>query len=150
MKPDKEQSPIPVSPDSRRLNNVRRVNPVQKSKKNLQGTYKSLPEGAEIVNTSGTMITIKTPGQQETVISKSNIAIQEGERKEAKATINPRLNFLRNKEELVQRVQDHKHEIVKNMTVEKLTRSRETTAPDKDLAVENLAKVSSIRIPENK
>ena len=130
---------------------MRRVNPVQKIKKNLQGTYRSLPEGAEIVNTSGTMITIKTSGQQETVISKSNIAIKgkKRERKEAKATINPRLNFLRNKAEHVQRVRDHKNEIVNNMTGEKLTRRRESTAPDKDLAAANLAKVSIIRILGN-
>ena len=116
IKPNKEPSSIPVNPDSKRLNKFRRLNPVQK--KNLQGIYESLSEGVAIVNTSGTKITIKTCGQKDMVISKSDIAIKGNKRegKEAKAAIDPRLIFLGNKEELVKRVQDNKHEIVEKMT----------------------------------
>ena len=58
------------------------------------------------------------------------------------------MNFLKNKEEFVKRVQDHKHEFVEKTTGTKLIRKRETTAPDRESAKAKLAKVSRIRIPK--
>ena len=89
---------------------------------------------------------MKTSEQQDTVISHRNIANKgkKKQRKEAKAATEPRMNFLRNKEEHVKRLQDHKHENVEKMTGEKLIIRRESTPPDKDPAQANLAEVSRI------
>ena len=115
---NQEQSSIPVNPDSKRMTIVRRVNPAQMCKKNLHGIYESLPECAAFINANGTTITTKDPGQKETDISKSDISTKgkKKEIKETKAAVEPRMNILKNKEELVKRVQDPKHEFIEEKT----------------------------------
>ena len=43
-------------------------------KKQLQGLYEAIPEGAALVKTSGSTLTIKYPGKDDTVLHKSEVA----------------------------------------------------------------------------
>ena len=45
-----------------------------RSKKNLQGLYEAVPEGTVLVKTTDATLTLKMPGQKDTVLNKSDVA----------------------------------------------------------------------------
>ena len=63
----------PLTQHSPRLQLARRTIAAQRNKKQLQGIYEAIPEGAE-VKTTDTTLTIKVPGQLDNVLNKSDVA----------------------------------------------------------------------------
>ena len=65
---------LPLTRHSPRLQLGRQTLATQRNKKQLQGIYEAIPEGAALVKTTGSTLTIKVPGQQDTVLNKSGVA----------------------------------------------------------------------------
>ena len=62
------QTPLqPLAENSKELKLVRKTLAATRSKKQLQGLYEDIPEGAALVKTSGFTMIIKYPGQDDTV-----------------------------------------------------------------------------------
>ena len=69
------QTPLqPLAENSKELKLARKTLANSRSKKQLQGLYEAIPEGAALVKTSGSTMTIKYPGQDDTVLHKSEVA----------------------------------------------------------------------------
>ena len=64
----------PIAESSKGLQLARKTIASTRSKKQLQGLYEAIPEGAALVKTSGSTLTIKYPGQDDTVLHKSEVA----------------------------------------------------------------------------
>ena len=64
----------PLAENSKELKLARKTLAATRSKKQLQGLYEAIPEGAALVKTSGSTMTIKYPGQDDTVLHKSEVA----------------------------------------------------------------------------
>ena len=64
----------PIAESSKGLQLARKTIDSTRSKKQLQGLYEAIPEGAALVKTSGSTLTIKYPGQDDTVLHKSEVA----------------------------------------------------------------------------
>ena len=68
-------SPLqPLAENSKELKFARKTFSTTRSKKQLQGLYEAIPEGAALMKTSGSTMTIKYPGQDDTVLHKSEVA----------------------------------------------------------------------------
>ena len=68
-------SPLqPLAENSKELKLARKTLSNTRSKKQLQGLYEAIPEGAALIKTSGSTMTIKYPGQDDTVLHKSEVA----------------------------------------------------------------------------
>ena len=138
----------PVAESSKGLQLARKTFASTRSKKQLQGLYEAIPEGAAIVKTSGSTLTIKYPGQDDTVQHKSEVArfgtpaqpqiplIQFAARK----TVN-------NHHEKLQRTMNvHQKEQMIKLKGERTIRKRQQDSPtNSNLA--NLAKVHSAKVP---
>ena len=64
----------PLAENSKGLQLARKTFAATRSKKQLQGLYEAIPEGAALVKTSGSTMTIKYPGQHNTVLHKLEVA----------------------------------------------------------------------------
>ena len=64
----------PLAENSKGLQLARKTLAATRSKKQLQGLYEAIPEGAALVKTSGSTMTIKYPGQDDRVLQKSEVA----------------------------------------------------------------------------
>ena len=64
----------PLAENSKGLQLTRKTLAATRNKKQLQGLYEAIPEGAALVKTSGSTMTIKYPGQDDTVLHKSEVA----------------------------------------------------------------------------
>ena len=64
----------PLARNSPRLQLARKTLAASRNKKQLQGLYEAIPEGAALVKTTDSTVTIKVPGQQDTVLNKSDVA----------------------------------------------------------------------------
>ena len=63
----------PSARNSPRLHLARKTLAAQRNKKQLQGFYEAFPKGAAFVKTTDSTATIKVPGQQDTVLNKSDV-----------------------------------------------------------------------------
>ena len=69
------QTPLQtLAENSKELKLARKTLAATRSMKQLQGLYEAIPEGAALVKTSGSTMTIKYPGQDDTVLHKSEVA----------------------------------------------------------------------------
>ena len=64
----------PLARNSPRIQLAHKSLAASRIKKQLQGLYEAIPEGAALVKTTDSTVTIKVPGQQDTVLNKSDIA----------------------------------------------------------------------------
>ena len=64
----------PVAESSKGLQLARKTIASTRSQKQIQGVHEAIPEGAALVKTSGSTLTIKYPGQDDTVLHKSEVA----------------------------------------------------------------------------
>ena len=64
----------PLASTSPRLQLARQTNTTNRSKKHLQGLYDAVPEGTVLVKTTDATLTLKVPGQKETVLNKADVA----------------------------------------------------------------------------
>ena len=69
------QSPLePIAENCKGLSACEKDAGLTRSKKQLQGLYKATPEGAVLIKISGSTMTIEYPGQDDTVLQKSEAA----------------------------------------------------------------------------
>ena len=69
------QTPLqPLTESSKGLQLSRKTFAATRCKKQLQGLYEAIPEGAALVKTSGSTMTIKYPGKDDTVLHKLGVA----------------------------------------------------------------------------
>ena len=69
-------SPLqPLAENSKELKFARKTLSTTRSKKQLQGLYEAIPEEAALIKTSGSTMTIKYTGQDDTVLHKSEVAL---------------------------------------------------------------------------
>ena len=64
----------PLAENSKELKFARKTLATTRSKKQLKGLYEAIPEGAALIKTSSTTMTTKYPGQDDTVLHKSEVA----------------------------------------------------------------------------
>ena len=64
----------PLAKTSPRLLLARKNVATTRSKKNLQGLYEAVPEGTVLVKTTEATLTLKMPGQKDTILNKSDVA----------------------------------------------------------------------------
>ena len=68
-------SPLqPLAENSKELKFARKALSTTRSKNQLRGLYEAIPEGAALIKTSDSTMTIKYPGQDDTVLHKSELA----------------------------------------------------------------------------
>ena len=117
----------PLTRQSPRLQFARRTLAAQRNKKQLQGIYEAIPEGAALVKTTDTTLTIKVPGQQDTILKKSDVARfgTEDQRKiplinfaVRKTVCNPHKKLI---DSMEQHAKEQKQKILGNVTSEKET-----------------------------
>ena len=64
----------PLARNSPRIQLARKTLAASRNNKQLQGLYEAIPEGAALVKTTDSTVTIKVPGQQGTVLNKFDVA----------------------------------------------------------------------------
>ena len=143
----------PLARQSPRLQLARRTLAAQRNKKQLQGIYEVIPEGAALVKTTDTTLTIKVPGQQDTVLNKSDVA-RLGTADQRKI---PLINFAARKtvcnphKKLIDNMEQHAKEQRQKILGQRNIRKRDTQATKADRHIKsNLSKVNRIKIPKKK
>ena len=64
----------PVNPSSTRIKFSRKISNVKRGRKNLEGLYETIQEGASIVKISNSTVTIRVPSTPETEVHKADLA----------------------------------------------------------------------------
>ena len=143
----------PLASNSPRLQLARKTLAASRNKKQLQGLYEAIPEGAALVKSTNNTITVKVPGQQDTVLNKSDIA-NFGTPEQRKI---PLINFAARKTvrnhhvKLIQNMESHAQDIKNKIIGQRAIRKRGPQASNSDRkAKANLTKVNRIRIPPKK
>ena len=143
----------PLASNSPRLQLARKTLAASRNKKQLQGLYEAIPEGAALVKSTNNTITVKVPGQQDTVLNKSDIA-KFGTPEQRKI---PLINFAARKTvrnhhvKLIQNMESHAQDIKNKIIGQRAIRKRGPQASNSDRkAKANLTKVNRIRIPPKK
>ena len=143
----------PLARQSPRLQLARRTLAAQRNKKQLQGIYEATPEGAALVKTTDTTLTIKVPGQQDTILNKSDVA-RFGTADQRKI---PLINFAARKtvcnphKKLIDSMEQHAKEQKQKILGQRNIRKRDTQATKADRHIKsNLSKVNRIKIPKKK
>ena len=140
----------PLASNSPRLQLARKTLAASRNKKQLQGLYEAIPEGAALVKSTNNTITVKVPSQQDTVLNKSDIA-KFGTPKQRRI---PLINFAARKT-----VRNHHVKLIQNMEShaqnkiigQQVTRKRGPQLSNSDRKAKgNLTKVNRIRIPPKK
>ena len=140
----------PLARNSPRLQLARKTLAASRNKKQLQGLYEAIPEGAALVKTTDSTVTIKVPGQQDTVLNKSDVA-KFGTPEQRHI---PLINFAARKTvrnhhaKFIQSIESHAQDIKSKIIGQRAIRKRETTTSNIDKkAKANLSKVNRIKIP---
>ena len=60
----------PVNPASTRIKLARKISNAKSGRKSLEGLYETIPEGASIIKTSDSTVTIRVPGRPDTKYTK--------------------------------------------------------------------------------
>ena len=143
----------PLARQSPRLQLARRTLAAQRNKKQLQGIYEAIPEGAALVKTTDTTLAIKVPGQQDTVLNKSDVA-RFGTADQRKI---PLINFAARKtvcnphKKLIDNMEQHAKEQRQKILGQRNIRKRDTQATNADRHIKsNLSKVNRTKIPIKK
>ena len=143
----------PLASNSPRLQLARKTLAASRNKKQLQGLYEAIPEGAALVKSTNNTITVKVPGHQDTVLNTSDIA-KFGTPDQRKI---PLINFASRKTvrnhhvKLIQSLESHAQDIKNKIIGQQAIRKRGPQASDSDRkAKANLTKVNRIRIPPKK
>ena len=140
----------PLARNSPRLQLARKTLAASRNKKQLQGLYEAIPEGAALVKTTDSTVTIKVPGQQDTVLNKSDVA-KFGTPEQRHI---PLINFAARKTvrnhhaKFISSIESHAQDIKSKLIGQRAIRKRETTTSKKAKA--NLSKVNRIKIPHKK
>ena len=143
----------PLARNSPRLQLARKTLAASRNKKQLQGLYEAIPEGAALVKTTDSTVTIKVPGQQDTVLNKSDVAnFGTPEQRHI-----PLINFAARKTvrnhhaKFIQSMESHAQDIKNKIIGQRAIRKRETQTSNVDKkAKANLSKVNRIKIPHKK
>ena len=154
----------PLASNSPRLQLARKTLAASRNEKQLQGLYEAIPEGAAFVKSTNNTITVKVPGQQDTVLNKSDIA-KFGTPEQRKT---PLINFAARKTvrnhhvKLIQNMESHaqdiKSKIIGQRAIKKGTPSVELrqkgksqpdkSQSDKNPTKENLPTITQERISQ--
>ena len=119
-----------------------------RSKKNLQGLYEAVPEGTVLVKTTDATLTLKMPGQKNTVLNKSDVA-KFGTPEQRNI---PLINFAARKtvrnhhKKFEELMQSHGKAKMKKIMGIRSIRKRDTQ-PREPHARSNLEKVSRTKVP---
>ena len=143
----------PLASNSPRLQLARKTLAASSNKKQLQGLYEAIPEGAALVKSTNNTITVEVPGQQDTVLNKSDIA-KFGTPEQRKIQL---INFAGRKTvrnhhvKLIQNMESHAQDIKNKIIGQRAIRKRGRQASNLEKkAKANLTKVHRIRIPPRK
>ena len=143
----------PLARNSPRLQLARKTLAASRNKKQLQGLYEAIPEGAALLKTTDSTVTIKVPGQQDTVLNKSDVA-KFGTPEQRHI---PLINFAARKTvrnhhaKFISSIESHAQDIKSKLIGQRAIRKRETTTSNVDKkAKANLSKVNRIKIPHKK
>ena len=146
MTPNSSREPVAESSKGPQL--ARKTIASTRSKKQLQGLYKAIPEGAALVKTSNSTSTIKYRGQDDTVLHKLNVA-------RLGTPAQPRIPLIQfaarktviNHHKKLQRTMNvHQREQMTKLKGERTIRKRQQDSPtNPNLA--NLTKVHRTKVP---
>ena len=143
----------PLARNSPRLQLARKTLADSRNKKQLQGPYEAIPEGAALVKTADSTVTIKVLGQQDTVLNKSDVA-KFGTPEQRHI---PLINFAARKTvrnhhaKFISSIESHAQDIKSKLIGQQAIQKRETTTSNVDKkAKANLSKVNNIKIPHKK
>ena len=143
----------PLARNSPRLQLARKTLAASRNRKQLQGLYEAIPEGAALVKTTDSTMTIKVPGQQDTVLNNSDIA-KFGTPEQRHI---PLINFAARKTvrnhhaKFIQSMESHAQDIKYKIIGQRAIRKRGTPKSDVEKkAKANLSKVNRIMIPHKK
>ena len=138
----------PIAESSKGLQLARKTIASTRSKKQLQGLYEAIPEGAALVKTSGSTLTIKYPGQDDTVLHKSEVA-RFGTSTQPQIPLiqfAARKTVINHHEKLQRTMNIHQKEQMTKLKGERAIRKRLQDSPtNPNLA--NLAKVHRTKVP---
>ena len=133
----------PLARNSPRIQLARKTLATSRNKKQLQGLYEAIPEGAALIKTTDSTVTIKVPGQQGTVLNKSDVA-KFGTPEQRHI---PVINFAARKTvrnhhaKFIQRMESHAQDIKNKIVGQRAIRKRAPQTSDLDKkAKANLAK----------
>ena len=143
----------PLARNSPRLQLARKTLAASRNKKQLQGLYEAIPEGAALVKTTDSTVTIKVPGQQDTVLNKSDVTkFGTPEQRDI-----PLINFAARKTvrnhhaKFIQSMESNAQDIKNKIIGQRAIRKRGTPTSDVDKkAKANLSKVNRIKISHKK
>ena len=138
----------PVAESSKGLQIARKTLASTRSKKQLQGLYEAIPEGAALVKTSNSTLTIKYPCQDDTVLHKSDVA-RFGTPAQPRIPLiqfAARKTIINHHEKLQRTMNVHQGEQMTNLKGERTIRKRQQDSPtNPNLA--NLDKVRRTKVP---
>ena len=138
----------PNAESSKGLQLARKTIASTRSKKQLQGLYEAITEGAALVKTSGSTLTIKHPGQADTVLHKSEVA-RFGTSAQPQIPLiqfAARKTVINHHEKLQRTMNIHQKEQMTKLKGERTIRKRLQDSPtNHNLA--NLAKVHRTKVP---
>ena len=122
----------PLARNSLQLQLARKTLAASRNKKQLQGLYEAIPEGAALVKTTDSTVTIKVPGQQDTVLNKSDVE-KFGTPEERHI---PLINFAARKTvrnhhaKFIQSIESHAQDIKNKIVGQRAIRKREPQMSD--------------------
>ena len=143
----------PLARNSPRLQLAQKTLAASRNKKQLQGLYEAIPEGAALVKTTDSTVTIKVPGQQDTVLNKSDIAKfgTPEQRHIPLSNVAARKTVRNHHAKFIQSMEPHAQDIKNKIIGQRAIQKRGTPTSDLDKkARANLSKVNRIKIPHKK
>ena len=123
-----------LASNSPRLQLTRKTLAASRNKKHLQRLYEAIPEGAALVKSTDNTITVKVPGQQDTVLNESDFA-KFGTPEQRKI---PHINFAARKTvrnhhvKLIQNMESHAQDIKNKIIGQRAIRKRGPQASNSD------------------
>ena len=143
-----QQTLEPVAESSKGLQLARNTINSTRSKKQLQGPYEVMPESAQLVKTSGSILTIKYPGQADTVLHKSEVTRFDTPAQPRIPLIKfaARKTAINHHEKLQRTMKVHQREQMTKLKGERTIRKRQQDSPT-NTNLTNLAKVHRTKVP---
>ena len=143
-----QQTLEPVAESSKGLQLARKTITSTRSKKQHQGLYEVISEGAQLVKTSGSTLTIKYPGQADTVLHKSEVTRFDRPAQPRVPLIKfaARKTVINHHEKLQQTMKVHQREQMTKLKGERTIRKRQQDSPTNQ-NLTNLAKVHRTKVP---
>ena len=138
----------PLAKTGPRLLSARKNIATTRSRKNLQGLYEAVPEGAVLVKTTDATLTLKMPGQKDMVLHKSDVA-KFGTPEQRNI---PLINFaarktVRNQHKKLEELMRSHGKAQMNKIMGIRTIRKRDTQPREPHARSNLEKVSRTKVP---